>query len=204
MTRGKFLSEELRKAVFSHHTSGSSQSEISRILKIPRTTVGSILKKGQPMMDRRAVTNGAARATTEREDRLIKREAILNPFITSFELRETLRELNPNPCSARTIRSRLCDYGLRSRRTAKKPLLSEKNVKDRLTFARTYKATITISKRLKNQVLATCRLIDDTNIGPEANHQEEEAIHIVEDVLERLSAIVSPDSSTGGSGTDSD
>ena len=40
--------------------------------------------------------------------------------------------------SAHTVRPRLLDYGLVSRRAAKKPLLSKKNVKDRLKFCRKY------------------------------------------------------------------
>uniref|UniRef100_A0A9J8CY34 Transposase Tc1-like domain-containing protein n=1 Tax=Cyprinus carpio carpio TaxID=630221 RepID=A0A9J8CY34_CYPCA len=41
--------------------------------------------------------------------------------------------------SARTVRPRLLDNSLVSRRAAKKPLLSKKNVKDRLKFCRKYK-----------------------------------------------------------------
>ena len=41
--------------------------------------------------------------------------------------------------SARTVRRRLLEGGLVSRKTAKKPLLSKKNIRDRLTFCRKYR-----------------------------------------------------------------
>ena len=41
--------------------------------------------------------------------------------------------------SARTVRPRLLDNDLESRRAAKKPLLSKKILKDRLIFCRKYK-----------------------------------------------------------------
>ena len=41
--------------------------------------------------------------------------------------------------SKRTIRRRLFDHGLKARRPAKKPLLTRKNIKDRVAFCRKYK-----------------------------------------------------------------
>ena len=40
--------------------------------------------------------------------------------------------------SARTVRQRLLEDGLVSRRAAKKPLLSRKNIRDRLIFCKRY------------------------------------------------------------------
>lgn len=41
--------------------------------------------------------------------------------------------------SARTVRRRLLEDGLVSRRAAKKPLLSRKNIRDRLIFCKRYR-----------------------------------------------------------------
>jgi len=41
--------------------------------------------------------------------------------------------------SARTVRQRILEYGLVSRRAANKPFLSRKNIRDRLIFCKRYR-----------------------------------------------------------------
>ena len=76
------------------------------------------------------------RITNKRTDKLIKRMVVASPGISSKEIRQNLNGL-PQKLSERTIRHRLnTTLGLKAYRPAKKPLLSRKNVADRLRFAR--------------------------------------------------------------------
>ncbi len=83
-------------------------------------------------------SSGRPRVSSKRQDRLLLRSQLQNRVITSAELAQEWQQVGVR-ASARTVRPRLLDNGLVSRRAAKKPLLSKKNVKDRLKFCRKYK-----------------------------------------------------------------
>uniref|UniRef100_A0A8C8K613 Transposase Tc1-like domain-containing protein n=1 Tax=Oncorhynchus tshawytscha TaxID=74940 RepID=A0A8C8K613_ONCTS len=51
--------------------------------------------------------------------------------------------------SARTVRRRLLDEGLVARRAAKKPLVSRKNIMDRLIFCKRYRDWTNYSEDIK-------------------------------------------------------
>ena len=112
------------------HRLGISQSAVSRILKRQADTASLSRRRG----------SGRRRCTSERTDKMIKRLAVVNPFTSASQIREELQELPIIP-SIRTIRRRLLEkYGISSRKAAKKPLLSPKNVRDRIQFCKKYKA----------------------------------------------------------------
>ena len=69
---------------------------------------------------------------------LLLKSQLRNSVSTSAELAQEWQQLGVR-ASARTVKPRLLDKGLVSRRAAKKPLLSKKSVKDRLKFCRKYK-----------------------------------------------------------------
>ena len=74
--------------------------------------------------------------TSERSDNLIKRLVKCKPTISSSEIRAQL----PVTVSVRTLRRRLSsEMGLKSYKSASKPLLSKKNIRDRLLFCQRYK-----------------------------------------------------------------
>lgn len=105
---------------------GISKSMVFRALKVYRET-GSL---EQPIRKTRA------KKTTHIEDRSIVRLSKRNPFLTS---REILQRLQPNiqeTISSVTVRRRLLQAGLRGCIAKPKPLVSKKNIKARLTFAR--------------------------------------------------------------------
>jgi predicted transcriptional regulator len=107
-----------------------SQSVISRTLKIygTRGTFSSRKRSGRPKI------------TTSRTDSMIRRQVLARPMITA-------REISTEICNApsiRTIQRRLhTDFNLKARRPAKKPLLSAKNITDRLAFCRKYQTWTT-------------------------------------------------------------
>ena len=79
--------------------------------------------------------SGCPRKSSKRQDRLLKRIQLRDRSATSAELAQKWQQAG---VSARTVRLRLFENGLVSRRAAKKPLLSKKNIRDRLIFCRKY------------------------------------------------------------------
>jgi len=69
---------------------------------------------------------------TRREDERIMAQVTGGPFITSREILEAIPSLT---VSTRTIRRRLSDEGLPACMPCRKPLLSKKNMRERLKFA---------------------------------------------------------------------
>ena len=139
MGKKKELSTECRAQVEALSNEGLSQRQIALRLNICQGTVHYTLKricqtggyKSKSRCGRRAVT-------TERTNNLIKRLVISSPSMSSKEIRSRLDLLSTVP-SERTIRRRLhSDLGLKAYKPVKKPLLSRKNVEDRLRFARRY------------------------------------------------------------------
>ena len=82
---------------------------------------------------------GRKRKTRKRQDRQIVQQSLRNRRLTSSDLRRSLEEQNGVTVTARTIRNRLREVGLKGCVAAKKPLLSTVNHKARLTFARGHK-----------------------------------------------------------------
>ena len=100
---------------------GLSRVAISRLLKVPRSTVGFWVKKFRHhgCLVRLSV-EGRPRATSHSADRRLKRLCRTHRFLTSSELLETWNEY----VTQQTLRNRLHQFGLRSHRPAVCPLLS--------------------------------------------------------------------------------
>lgn len=75
---------------------------------------------------------GRKRITTNREDRKLIRESLKNWRKTSSQLAAVFTEETGISISARTVRRRLIQNGLKGCKARKKPWLSEKNKKFRL------------------------------------------------------------------------
>lgn len=129
----KYLEPGIRKRIVEMFTEGYRKIDIAKILKISKGTVTKIIQK----FDERghvnnSVKTGRKRKTTAHTDRCIVREVKKNPFTTAREVKENLNL----PVSTDTVRRRLKDSGLHSRQPARKPLISAKNRKARIEFAR--------------------------------------------------------------------
>ena len=139
---GKELLQTQRAQIVALHDIGWTNREIGRHLKIPRATVGYTLLRDK---ENRHSTNrfesrrraGRPRATSRTTDRLLKRFATAEPTASAPEIRASLH-LAHMP-SVRTVQRRLLeDHDLKCYRPVHKPMLSAKNVKDRLIFAKKY------------------------------------------------------------------
>ena len=121
---------------------GVPVTKVAADLNVSRQTVYTLLKvtKGLPegTVPKRKIGSGRKRKTTARTDHLLRREVLLRPSITPASLKKKHPKLLEG-VSIRTIQHRLKnDLGLPCRHAAKKPLLTEKMRKNRLTFAKNY------------------------------------------------------------------
>jgi hypothetical protein len=98
--------------------------------------VGRIIKRFQASGTASpAKKKGRHRKTIPFQDRLIKRTSILDPRLTAGQVTLAVGTL---PVSNKAISHRLNEFGLSARRPAKKPLISLKNRRARLEFAKAY------------------------------------------------------------------
>ena len=139
MGKKKELSSERRAQIEILAKEGFSQRQIAAKLNICQATVHQTVKRisdtGGYMSRKRCVR---PRCTNQRTDALIRRMVVKSPGISSKEIRSNLEELQVVP-SRRTIRHRLnVDLQLKTYRPVKKPLLSRKNIVDRLALAQRY------------------------------------------------------------------
>nr|CAH7716389.1 unnamed protein product [Callosobruchus chinensis] len=121
---------------------GDTVSAVARDLGVSRETIyqlkrsASMLPPGEVPIRKKG--SGAPRKTSKRTDELLRREVLKSPSITAVELKHKHQDLLKD-VATRTIRHRLQkDLGLPTRRSAKKPLLTEAMKKKRLAFCKKY------------------------------------------------------------------
>lgn len=132
------ISAEVRISVVCLSQEGYSLREIADRLHIHYSSVSRILKKNAVFHSTKNLPrSGRPRVTSARTDNLIHRLVNIDPFISSAAIQ---RELPDPPPSRRTIRDRLSTVmHLKSRRPAKKPLLTKAQIKKRLIFCRQHR-----------------------------------------------------------------
>lgn len=109
-------------------------AEIGNIFKIDKSVVRRIIKRFQHRGTvSPAKKSGRPKKTTAHQDHLLKRISTSNPQLTANQVKKAADVVTVHD---RTIRRRLNNFGLFGRRPAKKPLISVKNRKRRLQFAR--------------------------------------------------------------------
>lgn len=134
------ISISLRQLIVDHHISGLGYKKIAKIAKISLNTVAKIVQKYKKtgiVLNQKG--QGRKKKTTQRIDRAIVKMAQNNrrlsgPKITSEIKKQFGIDVNPQ-----TIRNRLNDAGFKGKKAVKKPLLSNKNVKRRLNWAKEHK-----------------------------------------------------------------
>ncbi|XGW04344.1 hypothetical protein V3C99_015479, partial [Haemonchus contortus] len=137
MVKKAETSEATRKTIVDMKEAGMRGATIARILKIPARTVSSILAR---FRERNTVSNaprtGRPRSTSARQDKRIVRLSKADPTLTSVDIAAEINASDGTNISRRTVARRLNAAGLIGRRPAKKPLISPKNRKARVEFAR--------------------------------------------------------------------
>lgn len=83
--------------------------------------------------------SGRPRVTSSRQDRILRRLCMKDRRKTAVELRKEWVDMTGKDVSPRTVRRRLVQGGLRSRKARRKPLISPDQKKKRLAWARSHK-----------------------------------------------------------------
>ncbi len=139
--RSKELPEELRDRIVARHRSGQGYKKISAALKVPKSTVASIILKWKTFGTTRTLPRaGRPAKLSYRGRRALVREVKKNPKITVPELPRCIREMGES-CRKSTITAALHQSGLYGRVARRKPLLSARHMKARMEFAKKHLRT---------------------------------------------------------------
>uniref|UniRef100_A0A096LWT8 Transposase Tc1-like domain-containing protein n=1 Tax=Poecilia formosa TaxID=48698 RepID=A0A096LWT8_POEFO len=127
------ISKETRLVITALHKNGLTRKSIAARKIAPQSTICHIIKnfKRGSIVAKKAP--GRPRKTSKHQNHLLKVFKLRDRATSSAELAQKWQQAGVN-ASARTVRRRLLEQGLVSRRAAKKPLLSRKNIRDRLIF----------------------------------------------------------------------
>lgn len=127
LTRGKIIA---------YHEDDKHNREISRILKVPESTIRSIIKVYKQTGDiKRREGSGRKRKTTKRTDNAIVRTSKKDPFMPSREIRDNINLDHGSNISHQTVIRRLKEANLAGCVARKKPFISKINMKKRLEWA---------------------------------------------------------------------
>lgn len=137
MARERHLTPRKCAIIVQYHKDGRSTRDIARSLKLPRSTVHyCVTRFKETGSGDSKPRSGRPRVTDKRHDNRMKRLVVNNPAITSYEIKHCMQ----SPASTRTIRRRLVtEFNLRSRRPARKPLLTPAQMKKRVDFCNRHK-----------------------------------------------------------------
>ncbi len=138
MLRSIEIQEQMRNEIVDVYTSGKGYNAISKALGLQRTTVRAIIHKWRKLG---TVVNlprsGQPTKITPREQWRLIQEVIKEPRTTSKELQASLASIKVSVHDS-TIRKRLGKNSIHGRVPRQKPLLTKKNTKACLTYAKNY------------------------------------------------------------------
>lgn len=136
MARNKYLCREIKNKIIELYKAGQRQVTISHNLNILKGTVSKIIRKYRTIgtVDT-APKSGRPKKMSPRAEKIMIRISKADPRKTSVDIYKEMAGMGFS-VSARTIRRRLDAHGLLGRVAVKKPLISKKNRKARLQFAK--------------------------------------------------------------------
>ena len=135
MGKSKDISQDLRKKNVDLYKSGSSLGAISKCLKVPHSSVQTIVRKykhhgtTQP-----SYHSGKRLVLSPRDERTLVRKVQVNPRTTTKDLVKMLEETGTK-VSISTVKQVLYRHNLKSRSARKKLLLQNRHRKAILRFA---------------------------------------------------------------------
>ena len=148
--RSKELPKELGDRIVARHRSGQGYKIISAALKVPKSTVASIILKWKKFGTTRTLPRpGRPAKLSNRGRRALVREVKKNPKITVAELQRCSREMGESSTKS-TITTALHQSGLYGRVARRKPLLSARHMKARIEFAKKHMKD---SQTMRNKIL---------------------------------------------------
>ncbi|KAG2470135.1 TCB1 transposase, partial [Polypterus senegalus] len=146
--KSKELSVDLQDRIVSRHKSGEGYRKISAALKVPMSTVASIIHKWKKFETTRTRA-GRPSKLSNRGRRALVKEVTKNPMVTLSELQRS--SLEGSPLSTRTtISAAIHQSGLYSRVARWNPLLSKRHMEACLEFAKRH---LKDSQTMRNKIL---------------------------------------------------
>ena len=120
---------------------GYNQCEVARKMNVSRGAVQRCINRSDKLNSTSDFSSlkrsGRPRKTTPTTDHSIIRICKRSPKSSSSKIQAQLPTANQP--STRTIRRRLFEAGLKARKPARKPMLSLKNIRDRIAFCKKYR-----------------------------------------------------------------
>ncbi|KAK3517617.1 hypothetical protein QTP70_013287 [Hemibagrus guttatus] len=142
--------DDLRDRIVPRHRSGEGYRKISAVLKVPVSTVASIICKWKKFGTTRTLPRaGLPAKPSNRERRALVREVTKNPMVTLKELQRF--SVERGELSRRTtISAALHQSGLYGRVTRRKPLLSKRHMTAQLEYVKRH---LKDSQTMRNKIL---------------------------------------------------
>ena len=139
MDRPKNLSVEEAVRALTLVDEGYSSCHVANVIGRHRSTISRLIERfNETGSYSRRPGQGRKRCTDPRDERFLRLTALRSRRVTSTVLKSELRTVRHHVISSRTVRRRLNEAGLSSRRPAKKPLLTRQHRVNRLRFARNH------------------------------------------------------------------
>ncbi|KAG2458274.1 TCB1 transposase, partial [Polypterus senegalus] len=146
----KELSVDLQDRIVLRHKSGEGYRKISAALKVPMSTVASIICKRKKFVTTRALPRaGRPSKLSDRGRRALVREVTKNPMVTLPELQRSSVGRG-EPSRRTTISAAIHQSGLYGRVARRKPLLSKRHMAVCLEFAKRH---LKDSQTMRNKIL---------------------------------------------------
>lgn len=136
MGKNKSCSPQEREIIHKMYLERKNASEVAKLLQISRGKVRNAINHFKTHQTFSNLRRKKARKTTQRDDTELVRMSKRDPFLTSTQIRAKMQEEHGVNISARTVRRRLNENELRGCIAKCKPLVSKKNLRKRLNFAK--------------------------------------------------------------------
>ncbi|KAG2462209.1 TC1A transposase, partial [Polypterus senegalus] len=148
--KSKELSVDLQDRIVSRHKSGEGYRKISAALKVPMSTVTSIICTWKKFETTRTLPRaGWPSKLSNRGRRALVREVTKNPMVTLSELQRSSVERR-EPSRRTTISAAIHQSDLYGRVARRKPLLSKRHMAASLEFAKRH---LKDSRTMRNKIL---------------------------------------------------
>ncbi|KAI4895016.1 hypothetical protein NFI96_005879 [Prochilodus magdalenae] len=139
MGKSKEISQDIRKRTVDLHKSGLSLGAISRCLKVPRSSVQTIIRKYKKDGNvQPSYRSGRKKVLCPRDECALVALVHINPRAKAKDLVNMMAEAGKS-VSLSTVKQVLYRHGLKGHSARKKPLLQTKHKKARLMFANAHR-----------------------------------------------------------------